>query len=135
VEEGREPVSVVKEKTMTQPKTNVQLKAKAEIMQAMWTPLMNAMANQTPDDDVTGDDLLEFFALGMAMVLDNDTHITTPRQERLAQDTAKTHVIRWMKVLKEVRAGGRRSFLAMCNNPQAGDDISGANDNIFGVVH
>jgi hypothetical protein len=120
---------------VTHPTTNVPLKAKADIMKAMWLPVMDALGGSANGGEITGDDLLEFFALGMAMVLDNDTNIVTPRDVRLSQEAAKSHVMRWMKVLREVRAGGGRSFLSRCTNPEPGDDIAGANDNIFGVVH
>lgn len=114
--------------------TNVPLDYKAKVMKAMWRPTMEALAGGAPDGQLSGDDLIEFFAFGIAMVLDNDTNLTNPRSVRLAIETAKTHVAKNVKTLAAVRERSGRSFLAMVNDPQPDDGIAGANDNLFGVV-
>lgn len=114
--------------------TNVPLDYKARVMKAMWRPTMDALAGGTPDGQLTGDDLIEFFAFGLAMIIDNDTNLTNPRATRLAIETTKTHVARSVKTLAAVRERSGRSFLAMVNDPQPGDEVAGANDNLFGAV-
>lgn len=111
---------------MNQPKTNVSLKSKTDIMRELWLPLMGELSEASDGHDYTADDLLEFFALGMAMVLDNDTHIITPRDQRLALDTAKSHVTRWVRLLGEVQKGGAATFLEQCSkyNPALGIGVA-----------
>lgn len=114
---------------------SVPLDYKAKVMKAMWKPAMEALAGGAPNGELTGDDLIEFFAFGLAMVIDNDTHLTNPRAVRLAVETAKTHVSRNVRTLAAVREkNGGRSFLDMVMASQPGEPIGGANDNLFGQV-
>ena len=98
-----------------QPVTNVSLQSKTEIMRSLYHPLMSALAGAVGGNDLTGDDLLEFFALGMAMVIDNDTHIVTPSAKREAAETCKSHIMRWQQLLGDIQKRGSISFLEQCN--------------------
>lgn len=120
---------------MNKPKTSVPLDYKARVMKAMWRPMMDAFAEGSTDGEITGDDLIEFFAFGLAMVIDNDTHLTNPRAVRLAVETAKTHISRNVRTLAAVRENsGGRSFLDMVMSSQPGEEIAGVNDNLLGEI-
>ena len=74
-----------------------------EIISPMVRVIMGAIAAKSPNGEVTGDDVLSLHALGIALMIDNDTNLRTPRDRRLAVETAKKHVERWMRVLDAVK--------------------------------
>jgi hypothetical protein len=45
-------------------------------------------------------------------LIDNDRHLTTPRDLRLGSETAAVHALSWVKKLKEMRGADGPSFLA-----------------------
>lgn len=80
---------------------NVSTDYKAEVLGMLYPQLLSALAAGAKDGDVTGDDMVDFFALAIAAFIDHDTNLTTPKHLRLAADTA---AIRIEQRAKEFRA-------------------------------
>lgn len=77
--------------------------------------ILDTLQSYHPEVEITADDILDFFCLGIGALNENDTHITTLRHRRLALETTATHITRWMKALRDQReAAGEDapSFLA-----------------------
>jgi hypothetical protein len=60
---------------------------------------------------ITGDDLYSFFGLCVGALIDNDSHLTTPRDIRLGAETSAVHAIGWAKRFREMRGDDGPSFL------------------------
>ena len=59
--------------------------------------ILDTLQSYHPDVEVTGDDILDFLCLGIGALHENDSHIVTPKDKRLALETTVGHVARWMK--------------------------------------
>ena len=75
--------------------------------------VMDTLQSYHPDVELSADDIVDFHALCIASILENDTHIATPRDTRLAIETVSTFVKRWARSLRDQRPGeDAPSFLA-----------------------
>lgn len=80
---------------------NVTTEYKAEVLGMLYPQLLSTLAAGAQGGDVTGDDMIDFFALAIAAFIDHDTNLTTAKHLRLAADTA---AIRIEQRAKEFRA-------------------------------
>jgi hypothetical protein len=74
--------------------------------------LMQHIAALAPDGELSADDLVDFFAMSIASILDNDSHLKTPQDLRKGAEVATKHIIRWTRWLREVQAETGISLLA-----------------------
>ena len=65
-----------------------------------------------PETPITGDDFNSFFGLCVGPLIDNDGHLTTPRDIRLGGETSPVHAIGWAKSYREMRGADGPSFFA-----------------------
>ena len=95
------------------PVLNVTIDQKVEIMHVMFDPIMGALGAMSSGNDVSADDIIDFFALGIAMVLDNDTNLKTPQLLRLGAITATKMIDTRARQLRESRDESGMSLLAI----------------------
>ena len=88
---------------------NVTTDYKAQVLGILYPQLLSALAAGAQGGDVTGDDMVDFFALAIAAFIDHDTNLTTPKHLRLAADTA---AIRIEQRAKEFRAMQRQAGIS-----------------------
>jgi hypothetical protein len=74
--------------------------------------VMDMLQSFHPETPITGDDLNSFFGLCVGVLIDNDSHLTTPRDIRLGGETSAVHAIGWAKRFREMRGDDRPSFFA-----------------------
>lgn len=66
---------------------------------------------------LSGEDLIDFFSLAIAAVLDQDDHLKTPRDLRLAAETVAGHILRRLKAFRvETEATGAPWMLRQLNS-------------------
>jgi hypothetical protein len=88
MEEGRESIQ---ELAMTGT-MNVKTEYKAQVLGMLYPQLFDALARGAEGGEVTADDIIDFFGMGIAAILDNDSHLTTPRHLRIGADTAAVRI-------------------------------------------
>ena len=94
------------------PDLQVSAEQKIEIASSLLPTLMHYLTQLTPDGEVRADDILETLALCIAAILENDTHIVTPKHTRMALDSVEVMVKHWAKTLHDHRAAPDVSFLS-----------------------
>lgn len=67
---------------------NVSTEDKLSVLQAHVGQIMEQLGTMADGNDLTADDLVEFFAMGIAAVIDNDTNFKSPRDLRKASEAA-----------------------------------------------
>ena len=67
---------------------NVSTEDKLNVLQAHIGPMMNELGALAKDRQLTADDVVELFAMGIAAIHDNDSELTAPRHFRLAGEAA-----------------------------------------------
>ncbi|MDO7841723.1 hypothetical protein [Sphingomonas immobilis] len=87
--------------------------AKFQLVQQVMPQLFDALASVSSDGDVCADDVIDFLSLCTATLLDNDTHLTTPRHLRLGAQTVAKHVERRTKELRAAQEGTGQSLLSL----------------------
>jgi hypothetical protein len=104
------------------PVLNVTIDQKVEIMHVMFDPILGALRGMAPEKNVSADDIIDFFALGIAMILDNDTNLTTPELLRLGAISATKMIDTRANQLRESRDETGMSLLAIIlEEAQRGD--------------
>ncbi len=74
--------------------------------------IMQTLASMSDDNVATADDVLDVLAICIASIMENDTHITTPKHTRQALETIDTFIKRWARRLRDERpAPDAPSFL------------------------
>lgn len=87
--------------------------AKKAIAAHMVPGVMQALRDVSVDQVATADDILDVLAFCIAAVLENDTHITTPKHTKQAMETIETFVKRRARQLRDDRQSlDAPSFLA-----------------------
>jgi hypothetical protein len=82
--------------------------------------VMDTLQSYHRDVELSADDIVDFHALCIAALLENDTDITTPRDTRMAIETVSSYVKRWARSLRDQRRGENApSFLAAAEIPAA----------------
>ncbi len=67
--------------------SNVSIEDKLTVLQAHIGPILDELGTMAEGNELTADDIVEFFAMGIAAVIDNDTNFKTPRDLRKAADS------------------------------------------------
>lgn len=64
--------------------SNVSTEDKLTVLQAHIGPIMDALGALAKDKTLSADDVVEVFAMGVAAILENDSHLTGARACKLA---------------------------------------------------
>jgi hypothetical protein len=87
--------------------------AKIDLFQEIMPIVMQYLAANSADEALIADDIIDFFALSIASVIQNDTNLTTPQLQRKGVDTAGKHIAHWVRLLKLDNEQRGASLLAM----------------------
>jgi hypothetical protein len=96
--------------------------AKIDLFQEVMPMVMQYLAANSPDRALIADDIIDFFALSIAAVIENDTDLTTPQQQRKGVEAAGKHIAHWVRLLKLDHESRGASLLAMTIGAVASDD-------------
>jgi hypothetical protein len=100
---------------------NVSSEDKMKVLGVLYPRLFEALAGCTEDGEVTGDDVVDFFAMAIGALLDNDSNLTTPQQLRLGVATAAKRAEVWTKEFRKVQDATGTSWLSTVINEPAGE--------------
>lgn len=87
---------------------NVPDDAKLAVLVTMFGPLFGKLAEsatvkgQEPPE-VTADDIVDYLAMAIATVIENDSNLTTPRHVRLAVETTAKRITARVRDIREYR--------------------------------
>jgi hypothetical protein len=109
MEKGCEPLQKLMEATMM----SVTTEYKAAVLGMLYPQLLSTLAAGAQGGDVTGDDMIDFFALAIAAFIDHDTNLTTAKHLRLAADTAAIHIERRAKEFRAMQKEAGISWLTL----------------------
>lgn len=93
-------------------KINVSIEEKLSILSSVMSPVAQALADASDNNELSADDLIDFFALGAAAVIDNDSYLTTPGHLRQAVDAVSKRIAEKVKLLRLHQAETGTSVLA-----------------------
>lgn len=68
--------------------------------------------NAATEGELSADDIVDLFASAIALVIDNDSHVRTPRDFRMAGETAASLVTRRAKEMRAAQEAQGFSLLA-----------------------
>lgn len=98
---------------------NIEAMDKVAILKVVLNLIMNQLAAMVPEGQVVeAGDLLDFFALGVAAILDNDTHLRTPRDLRLGAETAAKLIERHAKDFRAMKEQAGIKWLEIAMAPR-----------------
>ena len=109
---------------------NIETMDKVAVLKVVINPVMDQLAAMVPEgQEVSADDLVDFFSLGIAAILDNDSPLRTPRDLRLGSETAAKLIERRAKEFRAMQdqAGASWLSVAMASRdfaPAAGPTIN-----------
>ncbi|TPG42623.1 hypothetical protein EAH79_01730 [Sphingomonas koreensis] len=93
------------------PTIQVSLDEKVRML-ASFVPSAIQHMNSQVEGDLSADDIIDLFAAAAALVIDNDSHVNTARDFRLAADTVASLVIKRAKEMREAHKAQGYSLLA-----------------------
>ncbi|UYY79558.1 hypothetical protein [Sphingomonas sp. R1] len=76
---------------------------KKEVAAHIVPAMMQTFRAMSSDRVATADDLIDTLSLCIASLLENDTHITTPKHTKDAMQSIETFVRRWARRLRDER--------------------------------
>lgn len=97
--------------SMPSPHIKISLEEKVRML-ASYVPQAIAHMNEQLDGDLSADDIIDLFAVAAALVIDNDDHVKTPRDFRLAGETVGTLAAQRARELREAQELQGSSMLA-----------------------
>ncbi len=92
---------------------NVDDQAKIDLFQEIMPIVMQYLAANSPDEALVADDIIDFFTLSIASVIQNDANLTTPQLQRKGVEAAGKHIAHWVRLLKLDHEQRGASLLAM----------------------
>ncbi len=95
---------------------------KIDLFQEIMPIVMQYLAANSADDALIADDIIEFFALSIASVIQNDTNLTTPQLQRKGVEAAGKHIAHWVRLLKLDHEHRGAALLAMTIGAVASDE-------------
>ena len=91
--------------------SNVSIEDKLTVLQAHFPAIMDELGALADGNDLTADDIVEFFALGIAAAIDNDTNFKSPRDIRRAAEACAKLIDRRARDFRTLNeAAGVSSF-------------------------
>jgi hypothetical protein len=97
------------------------MKAKIDLFQEIMPIVMQYLAANSPDEALIADDIIDFFALSIASVIQNDTNLTTPQLQRKGVEAAGKHIAHWVRLLQLDQEQRGASLLAITMGVVAAD--------------
>ena len=92
---------------------NVPVEVKLAALQEIMKLVLDTLGGCAEGGDLTADDIIDFFAIGIASVIDNDTHLTTPSDLRKAAQVVTKTVEGRVKELRALQEQVGSSFLSL----------------------
>lgn len=96
--------------------------AKIDLFQVIMPIVMQYLASSSPEDALIADDIIDFFALSIASVIQNDTNLTTPQLQQKGVESAGKHIAHWVRLLQLDQEQRGASLLAMTIGAVAADE-------------
>ncbi|MEG3083678.1 hypothetical protein U1707_08490 [Sphingomonas sp. PB2P12] len=96
--------------------------AKIDLFQEIMPIVLQYLAANSPDEELIADDIIDFFALSIASVIQNDTNLTTSQLQRKGVEAAGKHIAHWVRLLKLDHEHRGASLLAMTMGAVASDE-------------
>ncbi len=106
------PIIAQENRTVASPKIYVSVEEKLSILSSVMNPVAEALAVASDGNALSADDLIDFFALALAAVIDNDSHLTTPGHLRHAVDAVSKRLGERVKLLRQHQDEAGTSVLA-----------------------
>lgn len=100
----------------------VEDQAKIDLFQEIMPVVMQYLAANSANQELIADDIVDFFALSIASVIQNDTNLTTPRLQSKGVEAVGKHIAHWVERLKLDQEQRGASLLAMTIGAVASDD-------------
>ena len=97
--------------------SNVSVEDKLAVLQAHFPAIMEELTNLAKGNDLTADDIIEFFALGIAAVIDNDTNFKSPREMRRAAEACAKLIDRRARDFRTLNEAAGFSSLEILLSP------------------
>ena len=72
-------------------------------MSEVYPQLVDALAKFYEDSEITGDDVVSFFALGIALIIDDQASMKSAGDRRGEVNAAKVLVSRWVDLLATIQ--------------------------------
>lgn len=104
---------------MTSPTFHVSDDDKIALIKALMPQLFDALQDAAGPEGFTGDDVIDVFALGMGLIIENDTNLTAPSHFRAAAESAKVHITRHVNALRQSRGDGPSTLDLILRQPKA----------------
>lgn len=98
--------------------------AKIDLFQEIMPIVMQYLAANSANQELIADDIIDFFALSIASVIQNDTNLTTPQLQRKGVEAAGKHITHWVRLLKLDHEQRGASLLAMTMGAVASDETA-----------
>ncbi len=95
--------------------------AKIDLFQEIMPIVMQYLAANSADKALIADDIIDFFALSIASVIQNDTNLANPLLQRRGVEAAGKHITHWVRLLKLDHEQRGASLLAMTMGAVAAD--------------
>jgi hypothetical protein len=92
---------------------NVTTEYKTQVLGMLYPQLFEALAGGAEDGNVTADDIMDFFGLGIAAVLDNDSHLKTESQLQHGVLTAALRIEQRTKEFRTMQNQAGVSWLSL----------------------
>lgn len=108
------------------PTLNVPTEYKSQMLQAMVPTAVIMLAQGAEGGEATADDIIDFFAMAIASVIDNDSYLTTPRHLRIGAETAAKHIERRAREFRAMQTAMGTSWfeLAMQHAERTGAAVN-----------
>ena len=96
--------------------------AKIDLFQEIMPIVMQYLAANSADQELIADDIIDFFALSIASVIQNDTNLTTTEMQHHVVEAAGKHIVHWVRLLTLDQEQRGASLLAMTMGAVASDE-------------
>lgn len=95
------------------PTMNVPTEYKSQMLTAMVPTVVMTLSGGAQGGEATADDIIDFFAMAIASVLDNDSYLTTPRHLRIGAETAAKHIERRAREFRAMQTAMGSSWFSL----------------------
>lgn len=96
--------------------------AKIDLFQEIMPIVIQYLAVNSTDQALIADDIIDFFALSIASVIQNDTNLTTLQLQRKGVEAAGKRIAHWVRLLRLDQERRGASLLAMTMGAVATDE-------------
>ena len=97
--------------------------AKIDLFQEFMPGVVQYLAANSPRQALTADDIIDFFSLSIATVIQNDDNLRTEQQQQECIKAAGKHIAHWVQLLSLEHELRGVSLLAMTIGAVAMDEM------------